>query len=125
MFKRFFKSKIHRCTVTEANPDYEGSITVDPLLLEAAGIRPFEMVFVWDVTNGQRIETYAIKGEEGSGQICINGGAAHLIKKGDLVIIATECFLNPDENPYHEPICVFVDENNKIKDVKIHYTSTH
>src|SRR5947209_15119169 len=88
--RRFMlKSKIHRATVTHADVDYEGSVTLDPRLLEAADILPYEKVHVWNVTRGTRLETYAIPGEAGSGVVCINGAAAHLARPGDLVIIAT------------------------------------
>src|SRR4029079_8991420 len=81
--------KVHRATVTEANVDYEGSITLDPVLLEAAGILPYEQVHVLDVTNGARLETYTIQGRRGSGEVCINGAAAHLVRPGDRVIIVS------------------------------------
>ncbi|MCS7295915.1 MAG: aspartate 1-decarboxylase, partial [Dehalococcoidia bacterium] len=81
--------KIHRAIVTDANLHYEGSITLDPDLMDAAGILPYEQVHVLDVTNGARLETYAIRGERGSGEVCINGAAAHLIHRGDIVIILT------------------------------------
>ena len=83
------KSKIHRATVTDATLNYEGSITLDPILMKKANIIEFEKVHILDVTNGSRLETYAIKGEKNSGQVCINGAAAHLIKIDDLVIIAS------------------------------------
>ena len=87
--RRMFKSKIHRAAVTDADLHYEGSVTLDPDLLEAADIREFEMVHIWNVTRGTRLETYALEGERGSRVCCINGAAAHLMKKGDRVIIAT------------------------------------
>ena len=87
--RTILKSKIHRATVTQADLHYEGSITVDPLLLEAADIIPFEQVHVLDVDNGARLTTYAIEGERGSGQVCINGAAARLVSPGDTVIILT------------------------------------
>jgi len=108
------KSKIHRVRVTEANIDYEGSITIDKQLMEAADILPYEQVHVLDINNGARFTTYAIEGERGSGQICINGAAARLAMKGDTVIILT--YTNVEENDiidYH-PRLVYVDIKNNI-----------
>src|SRR3954463_11404650 len=82
------KGKIHRATVTEANVDYEGSLTVDSTLLEASGILPWELIHVWDVTRGTRLVTYAMSGEPNSGVMCVNGAGAHLVHPGDLVIVA-------------------------------------
>src|SRR5439155_14449246 len=95
MRRVMFKSKIHRATVTQADLDYEGSLTLDRNLLEAADILPGEQVHVWNVTRGTRLQTYAITGEAGSGVVCINGAAAHLVSPGDLVIVAT--FTDLDE----------------------------
>ncbi len=107
--------KIHRATVTEANLEYEGSITVDPDLLEAAGILPYEQVHVLDVTNGARLETYAILGQRGSGAICINGAAAHLVLAGDLVIIVAYQQLSEEAANELKPRVVFVDAGNRIR----------
>ncbi len=107
------KSKIHRATVVEANIDYVGSITVDPELLEAAGILEYEKVTVVDVTNGARLETYTIEGERGSGMICLNGAAANLINKGDIVIIMAYAQMSETEAKTMKPKVVFVDEFNK------------
>ena len=93
MLRKFLRSKIHRATVTQADLHYEGSLTLPPDLLLAAGISPFESVHVWNVTRGTRLETYAILGEPGSSDVCINGAAAHLVKPGDIVIIATFGFI--------------------------------
>lgn len=112
------KSKIHRATVVEANLDYVGSITVDPDLLEAAGILEYEKVTVVDVTNGARLETYTIEGERGSGMICLNGAAAKLINKGDIVIIMAYAQVSENEAKTMKPKVVFVDENNKSVAVK-------
>lgn len=112
------KSKIHRATVVEANLDYVGSITVDPDLLEAAGILEYEKVTVVDVTNGARLETYTIEGERGSGMICLNGAAAKLINKGDIVIIMAYAQVNRLEAKTMKPKVVFVDENNKPVSIK-------
>ena len=112
------KSKIHRATVTEANLDYVGSITIDEELLEKSGILEYEKVSVVDITNGARLETYTIAGERGSGIICLNGAAAKLINKGDLVIIMAYADMTPDEAKETRPTVVFVDGDNKIKSVK-------
>ena len=114
MRRTFFKSKIHRATVTQADLDYEGSVSIDEDLLEAAGIWEFEAVHIWNITRGTRLQTYAIKGERGSGTICINGAAAHLMKPGDLVIIATFAELEESEARVHKPLVVLVDRQNKI-----------
>ena len=110
------KSKIHRATVTQADLHYEGSITVDPALLEASDILPFEQVHVLDVNNGNRLTTYAIEGERDSGQICINGAAEHLCHAGDVVIIATFAEYDEAEARSHRPRVVLVDDKNRIKD---------
>ncbi len=119
MRRTFFKSKIHRATVTQADLDYEGSVSIDEDLLEAAGIWEYEAVHIWNITRGTRLQTYAIKGERGSGTICINGAAAHLMKPNDLVIIATFAELEESEARVHKPKVVLVDRQNKIvaKDV--------
>lgn len=112
--RTMLKSKIHRATVTEANVDYEGSITVDPVLLEAANILPFEQVHVLDIGNGARLQTYAIEGMRGSGVICLNGAAARLVNVGDLVIILAYDLLTEEEAHSHKPILVYVDEHNHM-----------
>jgi len=114
MRRTFFKSKIHRATVTHADLHYEGSVTIDEDLLDAAGIWEYEAVHVWNITRGSRIQTYAIKGERGSGIICINGAAAHLNKPGDLVILATFAELEESEGRSFKPTVVLVDSRNKI-----------
>jgi aspartate 1-decarboxylase len=108
------KGKIHRATVTEANIDYEGSVTIDALLLEAAGLIQFEQVQVLDINNGNRLTTYAIEGEPGSGVICLNGAAARLVDKGDLVIILAYDMLTEEEARDHKPLLVYVNERNQI-----------
>jgi aspartate 1-decarboxylase len=108
------KGKIHRATVTEANINYEGSITIDPLLMEASGIIQFEQVHVLDIDNGSRLQTYAIEGEPGSGVICINGAAAHLVNKGDLVIILAYDLMTEEEAREHKPSLVYVNGRNEI-----------
>ena len=113
-FRKVLSAKIHRATVTQANVDYEGSFTIPPHLLKAAGIVPYEAVCVWNVTRGTRLETYAIEGLPDSSDICANGAAAHLIQPGDRVILATFTFLPSPEIDHHQPKLVFVDEQNRI-----------
>lgn len=110
--RRMLKAKIHRAIVTDANLDYEGSITIPPELLEQADIKEHEAVHVWDVTRGTRFETYAMTGIRGTGEICVNGAAAHLAGPGDRIIIAT--FADVPESMVDEfrPIVVFVDDHN-------------
>ncbi|MEJ2110902.1 MAG: aspartate 1-decarboxylase [Acidobacteriota bacterium] len=108
------KSKIHRATVTEANLEYVGSVTIDKDLLDAADIYENEFVDIWDITNGNRISTYTLNGPAGSGVICINGAAAHKVQEGDLVIIASHIQLNDEEARRHTPRLVFVDQHNRI-----------
>lgn len=112
------KSKIHRATVKQAEIDYVGSITVDPVLMEAAGILEYEKVAVVDVTNGARLETYTIAGEPNSGMICLNGAAAKLIEKDDIVIIMAYAQMESEEAKEFRPKVVFVDGYNKITSVK-------
>ena len=112
MERRMLKSKIHRATVTGADLHYEGSITIDLDLMEAADIIPYEAVAIWNVTNGSRFETYAIEGERGSGVICINGAAARLVAPKDLVIIASFVNMENEEAQKYEPKLVFVDDKN-------------
>ena len=108
------KGKIHRATVVQAELDYVGSITIDPLLMEAAGILEYEKVQVVDVNNGSRFETYVITGEKGSGMVCLNGAAAREVSVGDKVIIMCYCELDAEEVKTHKPKVVFVDDDNKI-----------
>jgi aspartate 1-decarboxylase len=109
--RTILKSKIHRARVTQADLHYEGSITIDPVLMEAADILPFEQVHVLDVDNGTRLTTYAIEGARNSGQICINGAAARLVSPGDTVIILT---YTDAEARRAQPTLVYVDEQNRI-----------
>jgi aspartate 1-decarboxylase len=113
------KSKIHRATVTEADLNYEGSISIDPQLVEAAGLREFERVEIYNCNNGQRFATYVIFGKPG--QICLNGAAARMVHYGDLVIIACYASFNEAEAAAHKPKLVFVDEKNQIKALKSQY----
>jgi aspartate 1-decarboxylase len=108
------KSKLHRATVTHADVDYEGSVTLDRRLLEAADILPYEEVHVWNVTRGTRLRTYAMAGEPGSGVVCVNGAAAHLARPGDKVIIATFTPLEDAAARLHRPRIVLLGEGNRI-----------
>jgi aspartate 1-decarboxylase len=117
MRRRMFTGKIHRATVTQADLDYEGSITIDQDLLDASGILEHEEVQIWNVTNGNRLATYALEGPRGSGVICINGAAAHLVDPGDVVIIATFADMEDAEARNHTPKVVFVDDDNRIKGI--------
>ena len=112
------RAKIHRATVTQADLDYVGSVSIDEDLLDAAGIVEWEKVAVLDITNGSRLETYAIKAPRGSGEICINGAAAHLVNPGDLVILLAFQGIEEGEIDSHEPRIVHVDENNKVIELK-------
>lgn len=114
MLREMFKSKIQRATVTEANLIYEGSLTVDKELLDAADMLPHEKVQVVNVNNGSRLETYLIEGEAGSGTICLNGPAARLGLVGDQIIIITYAQLNDEEARNHKPKVINVNKENKI-----------
>jgi aspartate 1-decarboxylase len=111
-----FKSKIHRATVTHADLDYEGSVTISGELMEAAQIHEHEQVHIWNVTRGTRLVTYALRGDRNSGIICINGAAAHLAEPGDKVIIATFAEVEAHEAKAWEPTVVMVDEKNVMRD---------
>ena len=115
MERIMMKSKLHRATVTDADLHYEGSISIDQNLLEASNIVPYEQVSIYDITNGERFTTYAITGKAGSGTICLNGAAARKVVKGDLIIIATYCNVEDDKTKDWKPICILLDEKNKIK----------
>lgn len=114
MQRTLLKSKIHRATVTDANLHYQGSVSIDPLLLEAADILLNERVEIYNITNGERFATYAIPGTPGAGQIVLNGAAAHKVSVGDLVIIATYGIYSDEEARAHRPSLVFVDAKNQI-----------
>jgi aspartate 1-decarboxylase len=116
MRRSLFKSKIHRATVTDADLEYEGSVTVDERLMLAADMVPFEHVHIWNVTNGSRLETYVLPGPRDSGTICVNGAAARLAHAGDLVIIATFAEMDEAEARGWKPTVVRVDERNRIVD---------
>ncbi|MQL53279.1 aspartate 1-decarboxylase [Desulfofundulus thermobenzoicus] len=118
MFITMFKSKIHRATVTEANLNYMGSITIDQALLEAAGILPHEKVQVVNNNNGARLETYVISGPRHSGVICLNGAAARLVQPGDTVIIIAYALMTPEEAAGFTPRVVLVDGRNRVMEVR-------
>lgn len=111
------KGKIHRAIVKQAELNYVGSITVDPELMEAAGILEYEYVQIVDIENGNRFETYTICGERGSGMICLNGAAARQVAVGDHVIIMCYAQMTPEEAATHKPSVVFVDDDNRIRQV--------
>ncbi|CQR56839.1 aspartate 1-decarboxylase [Paenibacillus riograndensis] len=125
MFRHMMKSKIHRATVTEANLNYVGSITIDENLMEAADLLENEKVQIVDNNNGSRLETYVIPGPRGSGVICLNGAAARLVQPGDTVIIISYAILSSEELAAHKPTVVFVDADNKpvkLADHELHAT---
>ncbi len=115
MILTMLKAKLHRATVTRADLDYEGSITIDLDLLERSGILPHEQVDVLDITNGVRLTTYAIPGARGSGEIGINGAAAHLVNPGDLVIICAYARMDAQEAKNFKPVILLLDEKNRVK----------
>ena len=114
MLQEFLFSKIHRATVTDANLNYVGSITLDETLMKAGKIREWQKVDILDINNGERFQTYVIKGKPDSGCICLNGAAARKVQPGDKVIIVSYASLDPDELENYQPTIVMVDENNKI-----------
>lgn len=118
-----FKGKIHRATVTEANLNYVGSITIDADLLDASGILPGEKVQIVNNNNGERLETYTIAGERGSGVICLNGAAARRVQPGDVVIIIAYCLLNAEEAKVFKPNVVILNDQNQI--VEIEHQEVH
>ncbi|HEX7731931.1 MAG TPA: aspartate 1-decarboxylase [Rhodanobacter sp.] len=114
MHLNMFKAKIHRATVSHAELHYEGSIAIDGELLDAAGIREYEQIHAWDIDNGQRFVTYALRAEEGSGIISVNGSAARSVQVGDLIIIAAFAQIDEKELEQFQPTCVYVDADNRI-----------
>ncbi len=112
------KSKIHRARVTDVNLEYEGSIAIDQALLECAGILPYEKVDIYNITNGVRFQTYTIPATRDSGRICVNGAAARLVSKGDVIIIASYSVMEDSRAREHKPVLVYVDEKNRVTDVK-------
>ena len=119
MRRTLMKSKIHRAVVTDANLHYQGSVTLDPLLMEAADILEHERIDVLDISNGNRLTTYAIPGAPGRGEVCLNGAAAHLVTRGDLVILVTYAEYDEEEARRHRPRVVFVDAVNRIVGAEI------
>ena len=114
MRRTMLKSKIHRATVTDASADYEGSITIDRALMDAADLIEFEKVQVVNNNNGERLETYVIKGERGTGTICLNGAAARKVQKGDILIIVSYIQIDRDAARSFKPVIIFPDENNRM-----------
>lgn len=114
MYRTLLKSKIHRATVTEADLDYEGSLTVDKDLIDAADFMPYEEIHIFNITNGHRFSTYVIEGKRGSKVVCVNGAAAHLAREGDCLIIASFSTYDEEECKNHKPKLVYVDESNNI-----------
>lgn len=112
------KSKLHRATITDADLNYEGSITIDENLLEKSDIIPYEQVHIYNINNGARFETYVIKGKKGSGTICVNGAAARLVSKGDLIIIASYINLENSAAKTHKPRLIYMGDENKITSIK-------
>jgi aspartate 1-decarboxylase len=117
MILNMLKGKIHRATVTQADLEYVGSITIDEDLMKASGILEYEKVHIVDINNGARFETYVIAGEPGSGIICLNGAAARMVQKNDKIIIMAYCTLMEDELKTYKPTVVFVDDDNKIEKI--------
>ncbi|MEK4403060.1 aspartate 1-decarboxylase [Sporosarcina sp. FSL K6-6792] len=117
MFRMMMNSKLHRATVTEADLNYVGSITIDADLLDAAGMLPNEKVHVVNNNNGSRFETYIIAGERGSGVICVNGAAARLVQRGDIVIILSYVYVTDEEARTHEPTVLIMDEKNRVQEI--------
>ena len=116
MLRSMLKSKIHKATITEADLNYEGSLTIDSRLMEAADLFPFEQIMVYNISNGNRFDTYVIEGEKGSGSICLNGAAARKGSPGDLIIIASYGLYSKDQIAKGKSILVWVDAKNKLKD---------
>ena len=118
MTRKLLRAKIHRATVTGADLDYEGSVTIDRELMDLADLVDYEAVHIWNVTNGERFQTYAIPGERHSGVVCVNGAAAHKVSKGDLVIIAAFSWMDEKEARSYEPKVVFVDDENRPAELR-------
>ncbi|MEC9205975.1 MAG: aspartate 1-decarboxylase [Pseudomonadota bacterium] len=114
MIRTFLHSKIHKATVTGSRIDYEGSCEIDASLLKACGIKPYEKIDLYNISNGERLTTYAIEGAAGSGVICVNGAACHKVNVKDKIIVCSYVELQTDEIINHRPTIIYVDENNKI-----------
>lgn len=119
LLRTFLKAKIHRATVTAADLDYVGSVTIDADLMDAADVDHLEQVEVYDITNGARLTTYALRGRRGSGEIQVNGAAAHLVRPGDLVILAVYAQLDRSEVADHVARVVLVDASNRVTEVRV------
>lgn len=124
MQRTMLKGKIHRATVTDSNLDYEGSVAIDSLLMEASGLQEFEQVHIYNIANGNRFTTYVITAPEGTGTISINGAAAHKASSGDLVIIASYSVMEESELASYAPKLVYVDGANSIKEISGHLAAT-
>jgi len=120
MKRTMLRAKVHRISVTECDVAYEGSLTLDPVLMDRADMVPFERVEVYDVDNANRFATYLISGEPGSGECCVNGAAAHLVNVGDKLILASYTDVENRDVPNHRPRVVLVGEGNRIKSAKEH-----
>ena len=118
MNRTMLRSKIHRIRVTGCDVEYEGSLTLDPQLMEAAGMLPYERIEVYDIDNANRFATYLIEGQRGSGDCCVNGAAAHLVAEGHKLILACYTTIRDELAPAHRPTVVLVGAHNRIKDVK-------
>ena len=118
MNRQMLRSKLHRISVTECNVEYEGSLTLDPDLMREAGMVPYERIDVYDVDNANRFSTYLIEGESGGGDCCVNGAAAHLVRVGDKLILASYCVVEDKDVATHQPQIVIVGEGNRTKETK-------
>ena len=118
MLREMLRAKVHRATVTETNVNYEGSLTLDSNLMDAAGMLPYERIDVYNADSGTRFSTYLISGAPGSGVVCVNGAAALLAKPGDRIIIACYASLSPEEIRSHRPTVVLVDAGNRVKEIR-------
>lgn len=119
MLLTFLKGKLHRATVTAVELDYEGSISIDADLMKAAGILPYEQVDVYNIANGKRFTTYAVAAGGGSGVICVMGAAAHLVEKGDKIIIAAYCQMSAEQAEGHKPKTVLLNDKNTVKEISL------
>jgi aspartate 1-decarboxylase len=119
MKRIMLKSKIHRATISDANVHYEGSITIDEDLMDAAKIAEYEQVDIYNLNNAARFSTYVMKGQRGKGEICLNGAAARLGSQGDLIIICSYSIYEEEEVPKHRPLLIYVDEKNRMKERRV------
>jgi len=123
MLREMLRAKVHRATVTETNVNYEGSLTLDSGLMEAAGMLPYERIDVYNADSGARFSTYLIPGPAGSGVVCVNGAAAHLARAGERIIIAAYATLSEEEIATHRPLVVLVDRANRVKEIRREVTA--